>query len=88
MKRYTTAELQEIIRISQAEIDRRSSEDPVVITNRGAMFFKNLRIVKKNKSSLILEDSFGNQYINRTTRFTRENGSMKHYERLTIENPS
>jgi len=83
MNRYTTAELRNIIDEAEAEINRRD-ELPHIICNKGGMFFKNLKFKKANKTSIIHEDSEGNEYLTRTTRFEREGGQQKYKERLNI----
>ena len=68
----------------QDELYTLENETPQLINNHGGIFWKNLRIKKQNKSSLILVDNFGNEYINRTTRFERSGSRMKHFNRLEI----
>ena len=77
-------ELRATITNLQQELYELENEKPQLINNHGGMFWKNLSIIKQNKSSIILEDKFGNQYINRTTRFIRADNKMKHFERIDI----
>lgn len=83
MKRYSTQELRDIISQAEAEINRRD-ELPHLICNKGGMFFKNMTFKKANKTSVIHEDTEGNEYITRTTRFERVGGQSKYKERLPI----
>jgi len=77
MKQYSTEEL-------LAEIERRKTQVPSLVSNKGAIFFKNLSFKKANKCSIIHEDINGNEYVTRTTRVKRINGKLNHFEGLPI----
>ena len=60
------------IQEAQSELDTINKITPFMIVNHGGAFWKNLRITKINRKTILLQDKEGNEYINSISRIKRK----------------
>ena len=60
------------IQKAQSELDTINEITPFMIVNHGGAFWKNLRITKINRKTVLLQDKEGNEYINSISRIKRK----------------
>ena len=67
------------IQKAQSELDTINEITPFMIVNHGGAFWKNLRITKINRKTVLLQDKEGNEYINSISRIKRKKNNPKRF---------